>query len=433
MIGAELQQTTRLPGPAIKTCPKCSQELPLYTHAQARTVVCEKCERLFEIREKGLLTVKHFEREKTAGLIPLGTKGRLNEINYQVVGFILYQERESTARWREYVLFNPVSGYAFLSEYNGHWNYFQYIADFTPGDGNFSSLRYQDQTFDLFHKYGSKVIYAAGEFSWNISFGSPHHAEYISPPYILTRSRTEKESSWLLGEYQEPEVIKEAFKLEKPMPDRVDIGSTEVFSGDLPFSKIKKITAWAAGLLLLLQICLSLFSTEEMIAEASFDLRDTPTSMEPKPIVGPTFTLNSGFLHSSNLEFRLSAPVVNDWFAAGITLLNTKTGQEFDFDLGVEYYSGFEGGESWSEGSTQTDQVLSALPDGEYQMLIRPFKSETATAGTFYIAVLKNVTLWSNFWIILLLLGIFPALQYYRERNFEKRRWMNSDYSPYEE
>jgi len=47
--------------------------------------------------------------------------------------------------------------------------------------------------------------------------------------------------------------------------------------------------------------------------------------------------------------------------------------------------------------------------------------------------VVKNVTLWSNFWIILLLLAIFPALQYYRERNFEKRRWMNSDYSPYEE
>src|SRR5688572_32269818 len=230
-------------------------------------------------------------------IIPLGIKGRLNDINYQVVGFILYQEQDSSARWREYVLFNPVSGYAFLSEYNGHWNYFQFISDLTQGDGHFSAIRYEERTFDLFHKYGTKVVYAAGEFYWNIGSGGAYNSEYISPPYILTRSRTAKELSWLFGEYQEPEVIKEAFKLEKPMPDRVDIGSTEVFSGGLSFEKIKKITAWAAGLLLVLQICLSIFSNEEKVVESSFNLLNMPASIDPKPIVGPTFTLSSGILN----------------------------------------------------------------------------------------------------------------------------------------
>src|SRR5688572_23592906 len=103
MIGAEVKQPARLPGPAKQNCPKCSNELHLTTHAQARNIVCEKCDRLFEIRSKGLLSVKQFEKATTY-LIPIGAKGRLNDILYQVVGYILYQERDSTARWQEYLL-----------------------------------------------------------------------------------------------------------------------------------------------------------------------------------------------------------------------------------------------------------------------------------------------------------------------------------------
>src|SRR5688572_10127459 len=291
MSGVELAVTEKVPGPVKLNCPKCSRELLLYTHAQARNIVCEACERLFEIREKGLLTAKHFEKEKTEYLIPIGTKGRINEIPYQVVGFILYQEQNSSARWREYLLFNPVSGYAFLSEYNGHWNYFHFISDCSNGLTYYKSINYEGQIFNVFHKYHAKVIYAAGEFFWNITTGNPQYSEFIAPPYIITRILSNKEVSWLLGKYQEPEIIKEAFGIEKPMPERAEIGSTEVFSGGLSFEKIKLITLWAAMALLYMQVLLSFSSKEKTLAEATFGMPVDQNLVDPKPIVGPTFKL----------------------------------------------------------------------------------------------------------------------------------------------
>ncbi len=40
------------------------------------------------------------------------------------MGFVIKRDNAYNFQWREYLLFNPYKGYAFLSEYNGHWNFF---------------------------------------------------------------------------------------------------------------------------------------------------------------------------------------------------------------------------------------------------------------------------------------------------------------------
>jgi hypothetical protein len=48
------------------------------------------------------------------------------------------------------------------------------------------------------------------------------------------------------------------------------------------------------------------------------------------------------------------------------------------------------------------------------------------------VAVTTNVTLWMNLFVTCLLLCIYPIYCWVRMQNFEKQRWMNSDYSPYD-
>lgn len=136
---------------------------------------------------------------------------------------------------------------------------------------------------------------------------------------------------------------------------------------------------------------------------------------------------------SSNLAFKLQAPVENNWLAAGITLVNTKTLREYNFEMGVEYYSGYEGGESWSEGSQTAEKIISAIPEGTYQVIIQPYRENYSTITSFDLSIAQDVPIWSNFWVILGLVLIFPAIQWARSYTFEKQRWMHSDYSPYEE
>jgi hypothetical protein len=134
---------------------------------------------------------------------------------------------------------------------------------------------------------------------------------------------------------------------------------------------------------------------------------------------------------TKNAEIGLYSPVSNNWFEAEITLVNEQTGAEQDLNMGVEYYQGYEDGESWSEGSGRSEEVLSAVPGGNYHLVIVPIKP-TETAH-FEVWVNRDVPTWSNFWIALGLICLLPAYHYYRKNSFEKQRWLNSDYSPYDE
>jgi hypothetical protein len=117
--------------------------------------------------------------------------------------------------------------------------------------------------------------------------------------------------------------------------------------------------------------------------------------------------------------------------AVGVTLINTRTHQEYNFDIGVEYYAGYTDGESWSEGDRDAEKIISALPIGTYQMVLQPYRENYSSVNEFDLTVVQDVPIWSNFWVAMALIILFPGIQWLREYSFEKRRWMNSDYTPY--
>src|SRR5260370_31379061 len=123
--------TPPLPGPPkpqvrALNCPKCGVAITLRSFGQAETVVCGSGHSILDAKDPNLAILQQFEAATHAAtpLIPLGTRGKLRGMDYEVIGF---QRRdikveEITYYWHEYLLFNPYKGFRYLSEYDGHWN-----------------------------------------------------------------------------------------------------------------------------------------------------------------------------------------------------------------------------------------------------------------------------------------------------------------------
>ncbi|MNX74940.1 hypothetical protein D3C86_1063950 [compost metagenome] len=337
------------------------------------------------------------------------------------------------------MLYNYEIGYAILSEYNGHWNllfdkaHLPNLEKVVFGNGY---VEYDGYEYKLFHKYTPKLISLLGEFDWDVVKERVKTSEFIAPPYIIARETNigtkTKDVNYYLGEYLEPEVIAEAFKLDITLfPAKVDIISNQPSKAYDNWKWSLHTTLYLILALLLIELFVVWKKPEQVLVDSVYNLTYDPDKgiNEFKPFVSSAFKVEDD---SSPLEIGISSGLNNSWLETTIVLVNEATNQTWEVTKGFEYYQGVEAGESWSEGETSAEVLLSEIPKGKYHLNIYTASGDPMR-DALSIKVVSNVTLWRNLLICILVLSLFPAYTYLRMRNFEKRRWSNSDYSPFEE
>ncbi len=68
-------------------------------------------------------------------------------------------------QWREYTLYNPAEGFAYLSEYNGHWIFLKEMADAPVVTSNKTlAYQYDGKTFKKYNQYQFNLVDSLGEF-----------------------------------------------------------------------------------------------------------------------------------------------------------------------------------------------------------------------------------------------------------------------------
>jgi hypothetical protein len=408
-------------------CPQCGAFHELRGKAMTVAATCKSCKIYFRTGtwERATAEFRHTEYQA----IPLGAKGRIENYLYEVLGFIVKEETRYKYRWREYFLFNPFRGYAFLSEYNGHWNFIWPIENdprVNTGDDDFY---YGDieQEFRLYQKYTAQVVFATGEFFFDVmdmTANTVNH-EYIAPPHMFALERSDDSVLWCQGEYFFPEEIARIFSLpRKKLPSTSGIGYTQPLNTSFSEKSLILFTFVALLITLSAQLFFNNSAQDQVILRGDYsrvDLKD-----EQKMFVTPSFTLNDG---TKNLEIFLDAPLTNDWFFGEFALINEDKGIEYNFTKEIEYYSGYEDGEAWSEGSKSGEAILSQIPSGRYHLNIYPEFS--VANSSFSLEVRRDVPTTMNFWITCLGLLAFPIFYYIRKHYREQSRWADSDYSPY--
>ncbi len=406
------------------TCPACKEQSQPRGKALTRAMTCPKCHSYFRLflHESDKFS-KFTETHKPA--LPIGAKGKINGITYEVMGFTVKREKYSY-KWREYFLFNPFHGSAYLSEYDGHWNFFtHYLSNPTNGSRDFT-FEHEGETFRLYQKYTPRVLHAEGEFFQDEVYLSEDStvSEYIAPPFVFSSQFSTSRHDWLKGRYINGAEVEAAFKVPKEiMPVRTGFGYTQPIIRAFTEANFYKVILAVVLTLVALQIFFQNLATPVRVFSKTYYKADLT---EQKMFSTESFLLEGG---TKSMVIEIQAPIDNDWFYADFSLIEEATGTEHEFSKEIEYYHGVEDGESWSEGGTRGEAFLSKIPEGRYHINIYPQFS--FNAEYFAIDVYHNEPIYSNFFIALLILALYPIYYFVRKHYKEVQRWSDSDYSPY--
>lgn len=406
------------------TCTNCKATVPLYAWPFTNSYTCTACGGGHSLKGLDSKYLRRMPLNRNPA-IPLYTKGSIRGTEYQLIGFAEKEDDESY-KWREYTLFNPTSGYAYLSEYNGHWLFLKETAN-APivKSHNTMAFNYGDNTFRLYNQYRYSVVDCRGEFADDmLTKAKPSCREYIDPPLLWAREIEANGMYWFYGSHISKNELYDAFGKDISLPFTVGVGSVQpaIANLNVDFNVILRSTLGVLLLVFALFLCSSMFNRQEVIYENNFSVPDSATLA---PIITTDIKLDKW---QSNIDFEITAPVDNNWFELGITLVNKDNGKEHTVQQGVEKYSGYSDGESWSEGSNTETVMMHAVPAGNYFMRLEPAKG-TGGVPYFRLIATYDVPIWRNFFIFVLfaLLPLVSLLVMVTVK--EGRRWQNSPFT----
>lgn len=415
--------------PKTFTCKQCQQPVSVLSYPLAQSCVCGNCGTPYSM-QNGIDFKKDGSTLPVESMaIQTGSVGKLRGTEYSVVG---YTEKEEVnayhSQWREYTLFNEQEGFAFLSEYDGHWIYLKEAGEAPVVlHQNEKKVSFNGRDYAVFNSYTYKVVQAKGEFPYNI-FDNQNTIckEYIDPPFIWIQERDKQEGiRWFSGSHISHHELRSAFP-DAALKRAVGVGAVQPGS----VSKRKLILATLVGLL---AVFLAHFftTTGNQSRQLFFNNYTFPDTVNAVSVVTGKYVFDKP---KSNLKLVIFAPVQNSWFELGATLVNSETGKEYSLEKGVEYYRGVSDGESWSEGSNTENAYFTRIPAGTYFLQMQGTR-EAGFSGVrdFSVEAIYDVTNNRNLWFALLLFILWPLVKYLYSSYQENERWRNSPYAQFNE
>jgi hypothetical protein len=424
MAGEIKSDSTFDSSPFVKVfnCEGCGASIKITAIGHSLIAVCSACGTTVDATDENFkVLTKNQVQPRNQPVIKLGARGKLHGTLWECIGYMERSDRKSYF-WTEYLLFNPKKGFRWLSENSGHWSWIKT----TKSQAKYNiagHATYLNKNYKIFHSGHAQINYIAGEFYWRAELGDVTVVkDYIYPPEILSMEESQNEIIWSLGEYIQSDTIKEAFAI-KSMPEVTGIAPNQPW--DIKKSLVGILSEWRTFVVILifLQLIAILLSPSTLITTLLFEPNLKPPIVVESNLVTEKFKLSG---KNKNLEVIVSAPVENNWYSVEFELVNDLTGTSQIFEVGLEYYFGYEDGEFWSEGSQTSSFLLENVPNGTYHLNI----SSNAPIP-FNIKVVRGVTEWSGFLWYLFWISLIPLLILWRKRSFEYNRWIDSDFSPY--
>ena len=220
-------------------CPHCGAPVTVML-ATSKSISCGSCNSVIDLSSGiGGELKSAIQDELVQPLIPLGTLGQLQGVQWQVVGF---QHRMGVAGgddehfgWSEYLLYNQKRGFSFLVDSEEGWS----LVRPTTGapamsSSTASSASYMGTNYTLKYSYTAETNYVCGEFYWLVQRGqTTNNKDFVNGKRVLSMEQTPTELIWSSGDQIASEVVVNAFKLE---------GKQDLLKRDVaPFSAAKSI------------------------------------------------------------------------------------------------------------------------------------------------------------------------------------------------
>jgi uncharacterized Zn finger protein (UPF0148 family) len=412
-------------------CPNCGGPLSLQAPDKTQRVTCPNCDSLLDVNQGSLSYLKSLDPPPNQPdfVAPIGAEGVFPDgVKYKILGAMVRSVtiEGETYYWHEYLLYNPTVGFRWLVHSDNHWSFVEPV---NPADVENpqvyvkgAKVKYGGRKFKIFQNATAKVEYVKGEFYWRVEQGETVQAtDYISPPQMLSLEMTGNEMNWSLGKYMTNDEIGKIFGV-KNLPRPWSVAPNQPFTGQFYYT-------WGFVPLLLLFvvafIMLPISGITRTVLNQQIQLPPLQNETAPQAMFSQPFDIKA----NSNVRITATAPVSNSWADLDVDLINDDNQEIESVNVPIEYYSGVEDGESWSEGGQEQDATLSALPAGKYTLRVEGTWQNWQQPMPIAVKVEQNVNRGVNFCCAFLVLLIVPVLGIFRKWSFESSRWKDSMFS----
>jgi hypothetical protein len=427
-------------------CPHCASPLTLQAPDQAQRVGCPSCGSLLDASQGRLTYLKSLQQPEPRMLIPLGTEGTLRDNKVVVAGFLIRSCVLDGERfpWREYLLLDrDQHSFLWLVESDGHWSLAQNVAPADVGRHNVRAVRFGDELYRRYQDYEARVEGVYGEFYWKVEQGEMATvSEFACAPHLLAEEVQKHaqgaEVNWSLSTYLDGSEVMAAFGLKTGLPTPEGIAPHQP-NPHKATSRTLFRWMWAAFALWFLVLMVQCATHRNaLIYQATYDLAEAAERQklsreaDPPAEAGEVVFFSEPFElkePAKNLAVTVRAPVQNAWVEVDGALASESSDTVEFFQAPLSYYSGVDGGESWSEGSQKETVYLSSLPKGTYVLRIAPAWEGAQPPVRGLSVELRSGAMHPIYYLLsFLLLLVVPLIHAMRSASFETARWANSSF-----
>ena len=412
-------------------CPNCGGTIALRAAGSSVSIVCEHCGSTLDATRPDLALIVQANQAMHRPPIALGTRGTLDSIAWEVVG---YQERsDGEIGWSEYLVFNPYEGYAFLID-DGRRFSLGRLMTLMPGV-SFTGLTHLGRDFARFgDTYPVTTHFVVGEFYWRVRAGDvASETDYVTPGTMLVCEETGNERTWTQAEMLGWGVAERAFGI---APRVANDNGTPAPHEASPYRTAMRDALMIAALAFAacLVIAIGTAGSSRVLDRSltvPLDGRTQTTVLGPVDVPGAREKVHIAG-RAGNLD--------NMWVDLDYSLVNRRTQQSYDAYGVAEHYHGSDSDGPWDEGSTAPDTGLASIPNGTYDLVVEAsahrWVDPKASTGVFdsapvadpgatvpvAITVDRGGGFAGPFFLAILAIGIWPLIAWGRHRGFEKRR-----------
>ncbi|MEM6796296.1 MAG: DUF4178 domain-containing protein [Acidobacteriota bacterium] len=369
--------------PRLINCPNCAAQLEVKDE-NSRLAVCGSCGSQLELSPaeiRVLAQANNLTPHEAGFALDLGDSFRYRKARYEVVARLRYDEEESDPTLT-YLLYNPRHGSLWLSEYQGHWDVSRTSRVMPEGNP------VEKRKGDVVRTYDNRSWLLAGKGVYRLSFvdgalpyiarvgdlvqyaeleaadgsGETYGVQYPTSPRMgagRAAGLHEMEASRGHAVGHSEMLAATRKKLPAPAEERGSVAGIKSFYS----------FAWKAALLatfvnfFALILCLS--SGREVLDQ------ELPQDGLTGEVLSMPFEVESG---GRVLRIDLRAPLQNAWMSIQYAVVKADGAEPLAIhvsDEDLSYYSGREGGESWSEGTRKKSQFVKVDEPGTYRLLVQ--------------------------------------------------------------
>lgn len=408
-------------------CTNCGAGLKVLGGGRVTTQVCGYCGAALDANEDYRVLEVFAGMQRPASPFRLGMTGRIQGIEFTIVGTIGKIERYDgrTWSWVDHQLYSPTHGYAWLTVEDGHTLLTRKIRDWPVGPFLTSrmveraearpSRGWRRQTFQYYSTSSWKIDFVEGEFTWRPTRGA--RGGTVS---LMCNSGTPQMLAYAdNGSEREVEVTRyfpqaaEAFGAEPPMPE--GIHALQPYE---PKSSSAFYRRWFGGVLAASVVGALGLST---VGAATTTLWDGPVREMPEALV---FEVGDT---SRPAVIRLRHNIRNEWSAFGVTLTGPDGTLLAETFRDISYYTGSD----WSEGSRSTALGFQPQIAGPHQIALELDEASTPRVADSALRVMvrdgQSRPLW--LWMAAGLFGLAFLWSASTKLRHKAARWSGSDWT----